>query len=158
MFAELTANYRAAPQLIFENAAVARQDGAMTLYTVHPGANVPAATCLASFDKRVLQKRVGYRVQLDETTVPALSLHTLLAKHHIKRVDLLQIDTEGFDFEVIKMVDFARMKPRVIQFEHLLLSDADRRECFAMLAGQGYRLHRQGINTLAYLPSAGEQT
>ena len=37
-------------------------------------------------------------------------------------IDLLQIDTEGFDYEVLKMFDFNTYRPVIIQYEHFHLS------------------------------------
>jgi FkbM family methyltransferase len=151
VFARLVENYRGEPQLRFENAAVAERDGTRTLYAIPEGVEVSAATCLATFNPQVLRDRVGYRVPIEELTIPALSLPTLLGKHGVGRVDLLQIDTEGYDYEILKTVDFEKVRPTVIHFEHLLLSQLDKLDCFRLLARHGYRLSRQGINTLAYL-------
>jgi len=38
--------------------------------------------------------------------------------YELKTVDLLQIDTEGFDWNVLKMYDFNYFKPVIIQYEH----------------------------------------
>ena len=81
----------------------------------------------------------------------AQPLADILRRNAIEQIDVLHIDTEGFDFEIIKMVAAAKVKPTVVHFEHLLLSDADRQACYTLLAEQGYRLARNGINTIAYL-------
>ena len=156
MFARLTENYRSEPQLAFEQAAIANFDGKMTLYRPSGQAGGGADTCRATFNRDLLLKQVGYNVPIDEISVPAITISSLLAKHGVQRIDLLQIDTEGFDFEIIKMALAANVKPTVVHFEHLLLSDADRQQCYADLARQGYRLSRNGINTIAYLQTAVE--
>ena len=158
MFAKLTQNYRDEPQLAFEQAAVANFDGAMTLYRPSGPARGSADTCRATFNRELLRKQLGYNVSIDELSVPAITITTLLAKHGVQRLDLLQLDTEGFDYEIIKMVAAANVKPTLLHFEHLLLSDADRQQCYADLTRQGYRLARNGINTIAYLQPAATKS
>jgi hypothetical protein len=68
-------------------------------------------------------------------------------------VNLLQIDTEGYDFEIIKMVNFETLRPDVIHYEHRHLSDADRVACERLLASHGYRLHVAGVDTTAVIQS-----
>ncbi len=38
-------------------------------------------------------------------------------KYKIKRIDLLQIDTERYDYDIIKQIDFSLIKPRMICYE-----------------------------------------
>jgi len=37
--------------------------------------------------------------------------------HNITNIDYLQIDTEGFDSEIIKMIDLSKLKINTIRFE-----------------------------------------
>ena len=37
--------------------------------------------------------------------------------HNITNIDYLQIDTEGFDSEIIKMIDLSKFKIKTIRFE-----------------------------------------
>lgn len=61
---------------------------------------------------------------LAKETVQCITFDTLVQRNRVKRIDLLQIDTEGFDFEIIKMINFDRIKPRILQFEHRHLTKA----------------------------------
>jgi hypothetical protein len=98
----------------------------------------------------------GHRGAVKTITVPALSLENLLAKHRVERVNLLQIDTEGFDFEIIKMIDFKRIKPEIIHYENNFLNRRQKSECSRILGGQNYALLNLGIDTIAYLQPARE--
>ena len=42
----------------------------------------------------------------------------LVERHHVSRIDLLQCDVEGYDFDIIKLVDFQKIRPAIIQFEY----------------------------------------
>ncbi len=98
----------------------------------------------------------GHRGAVKSITVPALTLESLLKKHQVERVNLLQIDTEGFDFEIIKMIDFRRMKPDIIHYENNFLNRRQKSECSRILSEQNYSLLNLGIDTVAYLQSAND--
>jgi hypothetical protein len=53
----------------------------------------------------------------------------LLNRHSIPSIGLLQLDTEGFDFEIIKMVDFCKQKPILSNFEDGFSDRSERRDC-----------------------------
>jgi len=50
--------------------------------------------------------------------VLCISLDQLVRDHHLSSVDLLQIDTEGYDFEIVSAIDFSLIKPTLIHSEH----------------------------------------
>ena len=153
IFKQLVANYASEPQLRFENAALAESDGQATLYSFAPDSNLPAhASMLTSFRRELLEANGhGYSGKIQETRVPALHPTSLLKKHGVERVDFLQIDTEGYDYQILKMWDFAYTKPALIHFENNFLSAEDFERCTQLLAKQGYRLLTLGIDTIAYL-------
>jgi FkbM family methyltransferase len=149
VFTKLVENYKSEPQLLFENAAIAKCGGFVKLYTT--GEN-GVESVNATLNQDILRKRAGFKVPIQELTIPAMSIPTLISKHGIKRVDLVQIDTEGYDFEIIKMIADAQLRPAVIHFEHTYLSREERRQCFSFLRERGYRLTKESIDTVAYLP------
>jgi FkbM family methyltransferase len=147
VFQRLKENYATEDKLVFVNSAIAHKDGTKTLYTVTTDG---FETGLASFDRDLIVKQLSTGTKLVELSVPAVNLQTLLQRYRIQSVDLLQIDTEGYDYEIIKMCDFSKMKPSVIHYEHRHLSDQDRIACDRLLSAQGYRLHITGPDTVAY--------
>ena len=64
----------------------------------------------------------GPGIDLAETR----SLDELLIRHHIDDLDLLQIDAEGYDLEIIAMIDFNTTRPRFINYERVLLQESER--------------------------------
>jgi FkbM family methyltransferase len=152
IFAQLQKNYAGESQLLFENSAVAPQDGTLDLHVFESADANDHASMLASTRKHYLQLNGdSARGTLKTLTVPALSLASLLAKHKIDRVNLLQIDTEGFDYEILQMVDFRRIKPEIIHFESNFLNRRQKSDCARLLGGEGYALLNLGIDTIACL-------
>ena len=84
-----------------------------------------------------------------EVPVNVITLPRLLAEQSIERIDILQVDTEGYDYEVLKQFDFDRYSPAIVNFEHQHLSPEDMDRCIEMLRKHGYLLFRHGRDTCA---------
>jgi hypothetical protein len=95
----------------------------------------------------------GLRKYLISEDVPCITVKDLLRKHRVARLDLVFIDTEGFDFAVIKQLDFDRLKPKAIIFESSHLGEAEALACRAFLEARGYALYPAGGDTIAWLAS-----
>jgi len=147
-FAKLSANYRDQPQLVLENAALARRDGTAEIWTLSNSSGLQA-----TFDRTRLTAHLPGHTKVVPITVRTVSVSTLLRTHQVDRIDLLQIDTEGFDFEVLKMLFHeSSLRPRLIRYEHVHLSHADRAACVDLLAHEGYRMFPDFIDTIALRP------
>ncbi len=144
VFARLVENYRDEPQLVFENTAVAREPGVATLYRLRDDPSLPPwATGLARFNLESLRSNrniPNIGKYIEEISVPTMTLRQIIAKHGLPCVDLLQVDVEGYDFEVLKMVDFEGCRPGIIQYEYFHLSRDDQVGCRQFLIDRGYRL------------------
>jgi len=164
MFKRLVENYQGEDQLLFENSIVCDQDGIATLYLIPEDEVGLPQWCyqIASLNReQILNMFSDQKKNLDlpkniETLVkaidlPAVTFKSLLSKHNITKLDLLVIDTIGYDFEIIKMVPFDLIKPKILNFEHTLLSLEDQEACFNYLAGHGYSFAQVNVDTVAYL-------
>ena len=111
------------------------------------------------YSKRVIRKskNEGVKMPLNPETfvafdeVKCVSFDDLIAKNTIKKIDLLQIDTEGYDFELLKQFPFETLKPNVIIFENIHLSTEDCKNAESLLEKQAYQLKDFGSDTLAKL-------
>lgn len=148
------------------NAALGRRDGTTTLFKIG-FSEARWATGLATFDRSTLEKafesgHVARRCakegtslpehpadQIVEETVDVISPATLLERFGIENIDLLMIDTEGFDYEVIKMFDIAATRPGMIIFEHAHLHERAYDECLVLLRRNDYVVRKYGANTAA---------
>ena len=161
-FATLKDTYRLEPRVRLENVAISHADGTRPLFYIRRDApELPAwAPMLASFDRDVLLRhaaQIPHIAGLSETTdVTCLTLQTLLERTGLERVDILQIDVEGWDYEVLKQVDFRRMKPAVINYEHAHLGADDADAAIALLVGNGYDVGIGPYDTVAYLTALGD--
>lgn len=86
---------------------------------------------------------------VESITVPCHTYDTVMARHGLKRIDLLQIDTEGYDYELLKAFDFARHRPAIVHYECQHLQPQDAQAAEELLRGYGYVLSSNQYDTLA---------
>lgn len=155
IFERLKANYAAHPQVTPVNAAIDHESGTRTIYRVPSDFDGPDwSQGLASFDRNHILNLADKHPQLAdamyEQEVACISFAQLAADYEIGEIGFLQIDTEGFDFEIIKTIDFSRIRPRIIRYESALLSEEDNLACVELLLAQGYGLWDDGrLNVIA---------
>jgi FkbM family methyltransferase len=160
--------YRKNKNVITLNAAIDTRDGELPIYRIS-FSDARWATGLTSFRKEVILNAIhsGYvkkkaqkqGVQIPDKTddyikeekVECISFGSLLDRYHVAKINWLQIDTEGYDFEIIKMFDFEKMKPEVIVYEHFHLSEEDLMQCEIFLNSNNYLTKKNGVNTIAIL-------
>jgi FkbM family methyltransferase len=118
IFELLKQNYSSASErLAFENVAIARSN-TLTLYrAAGDGPNKQADRAVVSANPSVTKRQLIDNAALEPFDVPALTLDALLETHGFESIDLLQIDTEGFDWEVLKTLSLERFRPALIQLE-----------------------------------------
>jgi FkbM family methyltransferase len=151
-FELLQKNYSGVAGLQFFNVAIGPENGEITLYT-RPGGVVQAASL-----KRHLMMKPGRRGrELQSRTVACWTFQRLLDEAQAPaHIDLLQIDAEGFDYQIIRSVDLARVRPAIIHYEHMVLSQPERNACLELLARHGYRFLLEDNDTIAYRPPQRE--
>lgn len=59
----------------------------------------------------------------------------------IPRVDMLQVDAEGYDHEVLRLFEIPTRRPAIIRFEHKHLRPADYGQAIGMLVDLGVPVH-----------------
>lgn len=165
--------HRKTPGVHAINAALSDRDGEQTMYKI-AFSELRWATGLTSFKKEALEKAIDsghvgrlaarYGEKLPATReeyigvekIQSISPRTLIAKYNLKTIDWVQIDAEGFDFEIIKLLDIALTRPRVIVYEKSHLSEADQNACVALLASNDYAVTNIDENTVAMKRPLGE--
>jgi FkbM family methyltransferase len=155
------------------NAALDVTDGKKPIYKVSVS-NSRWATGLTSFNRSVLEEAVrsGYidhQARKEGCTLPVskddyiieemvecINTDTLISRYGIENIDWLQIDTEGFDFEIIKMFNITVTRPSVIAYENLHFPESLKDECKDYLRMNGYSCRDFGPNTIAMLNPSGD--
>lgn len=166
IFKKLIAHRQHMPGLSFENALIGSVDGPATLYVPRSDAALPEwLGQAASMDRSQLfavldqyfrtegQERdlISVNELIETVQLPCLSMTSLLAKHGVKQINLLVLDTMGFDCNILKSFPWAQLRPGIVQFEHRLMKTDDHITCIDMLAGLGYSLCQVDMDTLAVL-------
>jgi FkbM family methyltransferase len=152
-FQKLKKIYEGAPNVHLVQAAIGHSDGNAVMFRVKPGSKSDTINLHSggwtSFNRAHLLK---YRVQeneIEQVSVPCLTLKSLLVKFHLRKIDILQIDTEGFDAEIIKMALTLDDIPDCINFENIHLSLETKGELYDLLTQNGYFYSHDKYNTLA---------
>lgn len=160
VFERLRQNCGNEARLILENVAIADHDGVQELFYLPQSedGDLPQwYDALASFNRDVVAKHREYIPDIDERIasmdVPCLTFSSLCDRHRVQHIDFVQIDTEGYDFEIIKLIDFDRYRPALLMFEHHHLTDADRAECAAYLRAHGFTGFSHSLDTLCIRPT-----
>lgn len=128
-FAKLKSNYAGYPQVSCLNACVSYGgNGYACLYAFTQeylaglGAGAQELAGIAGFsrDHLAAQVRPPHRVEdcLREVRVRSLTVEEILAQSGLDRFDCLFLDCEGHEEAVLLGLDYDRVKPRVIAFEH----------------------------------------
>ena len=154
LFAQLQANYTGRPNLKFEQCAVGDHDGEIPIYRVRPDPSLPDwLQGLASLDRTHLTREKfefeEFDKYVEQVTVPLMTLSSLLRKHGISEVGLLQIDTEGFDCRIVQSAIRSGLRPTIINYEHNHVHAREQAACKRLLSENGYDFIDVGIDTLA---------
>ncbi len=169
-FEKLKALYAGSENVMTANYAVSEQDGARTMWRINPeavarGLLEPHFAGISSFVMGDLLSATGVLGRsspnaettavleslVQAVTVQCHTIDSLLAEFGVSTVDILQIDTEGYDLHILRLFDFDRFRPGIVHYEHQHLSHADRIAAVQLLQARGYQLTAGPFDTLAVL-------
>lgn len=160
-FLKLKENYEHSERFIFENVAIGNEKGYRDFYYIserardQPELALPAwADQLGSFDREHIVQHLGDRIDpfIETKKVECITFSDLVRKHNAGNIDLIHIDTEGFDYHILRQIDLNIYTPSIILFEHKHLTAEEKRKARDMLRSRGYRLTAYEFDTLAELP------
>ena len=87
-------------------------------------------------------------LRFNESVLQGSTLPALLDEYAIDKIDILHIDTEGYDWNILSQLDLNKYQPSFILFESNHLSEIDIKAVKKFLA-QRYILFDAGIDILA---------
>ena len=132
-YERLAERYATNPRVCLINAAVAEHDGVVKLYVPGSAAS-PKASLIAQHHRRFGSDPREVR----EFEVPSVSVRSLMKRFHGERLHLLQVDTEGMDYQILQWFFDTGVEPDVLNFESLHLSEAERLASRQLLNASGY--------------------
>ncbi len=162
-------------QIVTLNSALGEVDGETHLYKIG-FSEARWATGLASFNKSHLESafesghvlkqagKEGIDIPADPSKhiiserVEVVSPASIMKNHQIETLHLLQIDAEGFDFEVVKLFKIEESKPKMVCFESTHLSVDEYAACIDHFESRNYQVKKAGANTVAMLHPLGKYT
>lgn len=159
LFEKLRHTYRNYPRVKPVNVALHRTATKATIYRADPAdSSLPSGKAgAASFNREHLRRFEIPDAAILPVEVPCMTLHQLLDQHQVGHIDLLQIDTEGYDIEIVRMIDFNRIKPSIIRFEHGLpdeiVSWDTLQSTLRDLYAKGYHFMLEPYDVIAYQPA-----
>lgn len=167
VFERLTENYAAFDRVVLENVAVAETDGALPFFHLREaGADERASLPswydeIGSFSREAVLRHVASIPELEdrvvETSVPSVTFATLCRRHGLDRVDLVVVDTEGFDGALVRSFPFDRYRPRLFVYEHFHLDKRERNGTREHLHGVGYETLEEGLDTFCLYVEARDE-
>lgn len=158
IYEKLVQTYKHEPGVQCENVAIAEVNGTKEFYRLKESSDgLPEwYDQLGSFYPDIVQahrhKIKDFDTYYITEPVDCITWDGLLEKYGVKTIDLLHIDTEGYDFEILKMLNFKMHKPEFILFEHKHLPITTYRKAIYLLKNNGYKLRWEKNDTLAMLP------
>ena len=158
-FSKLSQLYSDSKNVHLKNVAISNVDGTATMYRAKSEgrwADHQVVKQLASFDPQHLVWHGVDLHELEEVSVQAITLDTLVSEYNIDSIGLLQIDTEGFDAEIVRMALKQSVPPKMINFESSHLRGDNAKRLFEELQDQSYVWVHSGWDTFAVHGSLAE--
>lgn len=155
MFQQLKINYSNKKGLIFENSAISNRNADKYLYRVPKKIikeeKLPGwVDGISSFHKNNSEISRFNDFAIKEK-IHSITFNTLVKKHGIKRIDVLQIDTEGHDYKIFKQI-FPKFKPLFIKIEYKHLKKEEKSALKNILINNGYEVIRKNGDFIATIP------
>ena len=141
---ELRINYLNFSGIIPINKAVHPTSKVLDVYKINPDSMYKYPEWvkgIASLDSHHHKKlKIESEDVMTETVIAETFMKICDSNSFLGKIDYLQIDTEGFDLEILRMIDFDILSPKMIKFENVNLSNVNKKEANNMLQRQSYFL------------------
>lgn len=153
-FDELVENYKDYPKIVKVNKALHASEKNIEIHKISPNSvnNYPDwVKGIASLNAEHHKKINVDSNDITKEEVIADNLMNIINQNlpHIK-FDYFQTDTEGFDYEVLKMIDFTVVKPCAIKYESVHLNDYEKSTLRELLKKQGYFVFDEFGDSIAF--------
>ncbi|HOM64548.1 MAG TPA: FkbM family methyltransferase [Ignavibacteriales bacterium] len=153
-YEDLVKNYKNS-NVITVNKAIYEKSGKISIYRVKNDNDLPKwSKGIASLNPEHYKKSNVDKSYIIEEIVDAFTFENLFEIYKVQRIDLLQIDAEGYDYTLLKLFPFDKFQPSIIHFEHGLrhenMSINQLYEIITMLLNYNYKIIMKDYDCLAY--------
>lgn len=145
-FEKLKKTYAGVEGISILQRAISEKDGKEMFYSV-----AGCAVQQASFSKKHLIQHGIDQSEIVAQEVRCSSVMSLMEELNYENFDFIQIDAEGFDTDIIMSIDFDKVKPSVIRFEHAHIQDEALGKCINFLGSLGYRFISEKRDLIAVI-------
>jgi len=147
---ELCENYKTFNNVLKVNKAVHEKDNSAIIYKIDKtkvNLYPKWVKGIASFDITNLTKFEFIKKEhIITEEVVAEHLMKIVLDSKIQYFDYFQIDTEGYDYCVVKMFDFFKFKPKIVKAEFVNLTTKEKDEMKKKLVNNGYYVFYEGLD------------
>jgi len=165
IYQRLVINYENSPDIIPVNLAIHNSEKEMVLHRVKPEYAEKShsfAGGIASFNSEhwVKTTLIPNEDCMEGVKVKCITFQDFIETRNLCELDLLIIDTEGYDYDILMAIDFSLIKPRMIRFEHgvrnnIMPSDKFMALCQS-LNKNGYQVITESYDATAYIIDADD--
>lgn len=153
-FEKLKINFEGFNNIQFENSAVTEKTGLaeITRIPMHLVGNVlpdwaDGISTLKSDARLPINRFTEYCVK---EMVNTISIEDLIKKYDINKIDLLQIDCEGYDFEIFEGIWKNQFRPTVLKVEIVHLTNQQKYYVLELLRNSNYTSTVVGDDVVAF--------
>lgn len=138
-------------QLFFENVAISEQVESRAIYRIPE--EVVQQAGLPDWTLGIASLRPGHFQQLAPymraEMVSCVPLQAVVEKYRPESIDVVLIDTEGYDYTILRQFDFSRYHPLLIKIEAVHLPAAERQALMGLLVENRYLFYAYEQDFLA---------
>lgn len=148
IFEKLKSNYANRSHLYFENVAISDSRKICDFFVVDENARPqlvneaggPWGSLVGSLDREhIFKHKPGItEKEIKTIQVQCVTFQDIVEKYRLERVDVLHIDAEGHDETILASIDFKKIQPKVIVFEHMHMGFVNYLNCIGRLESFGY--------------------
>ncbi|MEZ6131830.1 MAG: FkbM family methyltransferase [Planctomycetaceae bacterium] len=142
-FAKLSGRFGGFQQITLANLAIGEHAGIQPFYYL------PCNSLVASFNKEHVQRFVTEGAEVESVDVQCETMMGFLQTFEVMSIDLLAIDTEGYDGQILRSIDFNQFDAQAILFETVHLSGDEKEQSFRLLAKHGFELLHGAYDSVA---------
>lgn len=148
-FDELLQNYEKFEKIIKVNKAVHQTEKMMSIYKIKQDSKDKYPDWVKGIASFNPQHHLKLNIDSQDIISEIVACDSLMNIVSLKNIDYFQIDTEGFDYEILKMIDFEILNPKIVKFEHVNLSNEDKINSKKLLKSKGYYVFNEANDTIA---------